>query len=68
MRRFHMQLVSRRYKSCASHHVFSGTAMEAFMSQLLLYSRELFCIWLESLCVEGGTNRMFYVYVNENFM
>jgi len=63
-----MQLVSRLYKSCAAHHVTSATAMEAFMSQLLLYSRELFCIWLESLCVEGGTNRLIYVCVNEHFM
>jgi hypothetical protein len=62
-----MQLVSHWYKSCAAHHVFSGTAMEAFMSQLLLYKRELFFIWLENLCVEGRTNRLFYVYVNENF-
>jgi hypothetical protein len=66
MCRFQMQLVSRWYKSCTVHHVFSGTAMEIFMSQLLLYNRELFFIWLENLCVEDGTNRLFYVYVNEN--
>jgi len=45
MRRFHMQLVSRLYTSCAPRHVSSRTAMEAFKSQLLLYNRELFCVW-----------------------
>jgi hypothetical protein len=68
MRRFHMQLVSRRYKSYAAHHVSSGTAMEAFMNQLLLYRRELFCIWFERPCVEGGTIRLFDVCANEIFM